>query len=306
MTNGAGLRLPDFIGVGPASTGTTWLHAVLKHHLGLPKRYKEVRFFDRHYSLDLVWYADHFAQYPPQLKVGEITPRYLHSALARLRIAKDIPECKIVCTFREHAARMYSVYKLLRRQGLITEKSFEATLNKRASMIINHYRYAHDLGLWLDAFDREQVLVCLYDDLESDPQGYLDRITDFIGSARISLADSDTGSQPINNIDRLALRPRLAGMMWHLERSLDPNRSYKLRRILKRFGIWQYSLRQGDSFPPIEPEVQTRLRELFRSDVEKLEQMIGRDLSAWKRPADRGSPELTWRTSERLLDKLSG
>jgi len=284
MKNRAGLRLPDFIGVGPARTGTTWLHRVLEGHVGVPERYKEVHFFDRYYSRGMAWYANHFAQYPAQLKVGEITPNYFYSPPARSRIAEDIPECKIICTIREPVARMHSVYRLMCRLGKITQPSFERALDQHRSIKVNHYRYAYDLRLWLAAFDRERVLVCLYDDLESDPQAHLNRITDFLGTPRISIAGSRFATQRIHSIPRAPLRPYLAAWMWQFHRATDRDRGYNFRRIFERLGIWQYCLKEGEPFPPLDPDLEARLRERFLPDIEALEEIIGRDLTAWKLP----------------------
>ena len=64
--NGKSLRLPDFIHVGPPRTGTTWLHEVLKGHVGLPEG-KSTRFFETEYHRGIEWYADFFKDYPPNL-----------------------------------------------------------------------------------------------------------------------------------------------------------------------------------------------------------------------------------------------
>ena len=86
------LRLPDFIGIGPPRTGTTWLHQVLANgHVGVPRRIKELHFFDKHYSRGFEWYAGHFSQYSEQTRIGEITPDYFRSQEARARMARDIP-----------------------------------------------------------------------------------------------------------------------------------------------------------------------------------------------------------------------
>jgi hypothetical protein len=281
MNNHTGLRLPDFIGVGPARTGTTWLHWVLAHHVGMPRRFKEVHFFDRYYSKGLAWYARNFEEYPAQLKAGEITPRYFHTPEARVRIAKDIPGCKIVCSLREPVARMHSVYKLMCHLGSITEPSFECAIDKFPSTKLNQYDSADVLRGWLTDFGRERILVCLYDDLEKDPQAYLNRITDFIDAPRIALAES-RATKRIHSIGGAPRRPRLAGMLWRYHRSMDRDRSYTFRRILKYLGIWQYCFRDGDRFPSLDRDFANRLRERFVGDVEALEEILGRDLSAWK------------------------
>ena len=36
------------------------------------------------------------------------------------------------------------------------------------------------------------------------------------------------------------------------------------------------------SYPPMKPETRNKLKKYFREDIEKLEKLINRDLSAWK------------------------
>ena len=43
-------------------------------------------------------------------------PTYFSNAISRERIKHDIPDCKIIVTFREPAARLYSLYRLLRSE----------------------------------------------------------------------------------------------------------------------------------------------------------------------------------------------
>ena len=50
----AALRFPDFIGVGPARTGTTGFTRSLKGHVGLPL-IKETQFFKRYYDKGPEW-----------------------------------------------------------------------------------------------------------------------------------------------------------------------------------------------------------------------------------------------------------
>ena len=71
MKDGAPLRLPDFIAVGPPRTGTTWLDRVLRGHVGLPAGVKETQFFIWRYSLGIEWYAAHFRDCldPPKERV---------------------------------------------------------------------------------------------------------------------------------------------------------------------------------------------------------------------------------------------
>ena len=74
MRSGAQFRLPDFVGIGPERTGTTWLHNTLTDHVGVPRQIKKVHFFDQNYTRGLAWYARYFEGFPLSTPVGEITP----------------------------------------------------------------------------------------------------------------------------------------------------------------------------------------------------------------------------------------
>jgi len=99
------LRLPDFVGVGPGRTGTTWLHEVLKGHVNLPAGIKETDFFTTNYNKGIEWYADHFRDADRIRPTGEINP-YFGFPEAAERIAIHIPRCKIICTFRNPVERI--------------------------------------------------------------------------------------------------------------------------------------------------------------------------------------------------------
>src|SRR5580704_8422377 len=105
-------RLPDFFAVGPQRTGTTWLHEVMKPHLGLPRGIKETDFFLKNYSRGMRWYLECFEGYPPGLHLGEVDPNYFGEDIARERIAKDVPNAKIVVTLRDPVDRAYSSYRV--------------------------------------------------------------------------------------------------------------------------------------------------------------------------------------------------
>src|SRR5579872_2619142 len=75
-------RLPEFLGVGPPRTGTTWLHNVLEGHVDLPYGIKETGFFSVYYDKGIDWYARHFRYATGERPVGEISC-YFFEAEAR-------------------------------------------------------------------------------------------------------------------------------------------------------------------------------------------------------------------------------
>jgi hypothetical protein len=66
----------------------------------------------------LNWYLAHFPASPEKQTMGEVAPTYFASARARERIAKLIPDAKVVCVFRNPVERVLSLYRLKRAYGM--------------------------------------------------------------------------------------------------------------------------------------------------------------------------------------------
>ena len=191
-TNGKALRLPTFIHVGPPRTGTTWLHEVTKGHIGLPSK-KETGFFDGRYELGIDWYCSLFGEYPADVPGGEFCPSYFSNTVARERIKELIPDCKIIVTFREPAARLYSMYRLNRLSRNPVKDTFKGYWRFPINCGADLCNYATNLKRWQAAFGKQRVLVLFYEDLSANPQTYLDTVCDFIGARRIPLDRSKIG-----------------------------------------------------------------------------------------------------------------
>lgn len=283
-------RLPDFIAVGPQRTGTTWLHEVLKPQLGLPRGTKETDFFLKNYAKGMPWYLDYFRGYPPEMILGEVDPNYFGEEIARDRIANDIPRAKIIVTLRDPVERAYSSYRVMRRDAW-TRVGFEETIaNNR--IIRESSRYAHHLLNWQKRFGRERVMVCLYDDLEASPQNFLAAICDFLGAPHIKVEGAAIASERVNTVTRAPRSRKLAQNARNARDWMGRHRWHRAVELLEHAGIWKFCFGGGEEFAPLDPAVDARLREHFRPEVEALERLIGRDLSAWK--TTRGSATTTF------------
>ncbi|MGH7950026.1 MAG: sulfotransferase family protein [Candidatus Binataceae bacterium] len=272
--------LPDFIVVGPQRTGTTWLDAVLRGRVNLPRRAKETDFFTRHYAKGLDWYREYFADARAGFPTGEIDPNYFGAADARDRIARDLPRCRIVCTLRDPTERAYSSYRTMRRDAW-TRVGFEETV-ARNEVIRESSRYAHHLRAWQQLFAPDRVLVLLYDDLEAAPQLFLDRVCLFIGIPPFPLAEVPDAQLRINTVE---IAPRSRRIAQNARNARDWMREHKWRRTisaLDRLGVWRWSFGGGEEFAPMDLDVESRLRDHFRAEVEAFEALIVRDLSSWK------------------------
>ena len=195
------MRLPDFIIGGAPRSGTTWLYELLDRHpdVHMAKPVKpEPKFFlvDHIYAKGLGFYADTwFAAARAGQQAGEKSTDYLESAAAAERIARDLPDVRLVFILREPADRAYSNYLWTKMNGLETE-SFETALSleeERERTLPERWKFARPfsyfsrglyadlLGPYFARFPREQILVVRFEDIVECPATLATRVQRFIG-----------------------------------------------------------------------------------------------------------------------------
>ncbi len=281
MASSRPFSLPDFIGLGPPRTGTTWLHRMLRDQVDLPHGVKETQFFTTFYSKGIDWYAHHFRYATGERKIGEICP-YFVAPKAPARIRRHLPDCKFLVTLRNPADHAYSTYKMVLR-GAFVRGTFEQVLNTRPH-IDDSNRYARHLKAWFEHFGTERFLIMRYEDLRNDPQSYLDRICDFIETPRIPISDHARGQKQVNFIERAPKSRKLAQNARHLRYWLKRRHAYPVIRALGRTGIWEFCNGRGEIFAPLSPEQRAMLAERYLPEVDALEDLLKIDLSEWKAP----------------------
>jgi hypothetical protein len=284
--------LPDVIGIGPARTGTTWLHEKLSGHVDLPRDVKETKFFERYHARGIEWYASLFRHCRGDRPIAEICP-YLAAPHAPEWIAEVIPNCKFIVTLRDPVDRMYSHYKMMRGYAF-TRLPVEEAL-KADRFLAQGSLYASNLERWFAIFPRSNFLITLFEDLRQRPQAYLDCISDLIGIKRVSLAGQKERRYLTNSFDRAPRSFKLAQNARHLRIMLREHDWNRTVNFLTRMGVWGWCAGGGEKFLPLTPERDARLRELYLPEIEVLEKLVGCDLSAWKssRLPSAGVPVLT-------------
>ncbi|HVM92027.1 MAG TPA: sulfotransferase [Terriglobales bacterium] len=271
--------LPSFFVIGPPRTGTTWLHEVLKDSVTLPA-IKETRFFDFNFHYGMDWYRAQFHAASSGQPIGEIAPTYFVSPASRDRIAKLLPEAKIVCIFRNPVERLLSLYRLKIAYGMIPWNFDQAIV--RDPELIESGRYATNLKAWRRAFGEEQVMATLYDDLRDHPQAYLDRLLDFLGIPRFELSSSQRGF--VNGSEHMT-HPRNYERTRRASIAADWFKARRLGSVVAKFKksrLCRFVLGGGSPFAELSTETSGQIAEVFRPEVEELEVLMNRDLSAWK------------------------
>ena len=275
-----GCRVPSFFIVGPPRTGTSWLHEVLSERAVLPHPTKETRFFDLHFRRGLEWYRAHYPKATDGLPMGEVAPTYFASRVARQRISITAPDAKIVCIFRDPVARMLSLYRLKLAFGMIKWGFEEAVI--RDPELMETGRYATHLKAWQRDLGPQQVLPTVYDDLEKDPQSFLNTLLDFVNIPRFDLAQSRNHfvhASEAMTLPRSYYRTKAATALadWLKARRFD-----RLVASVKGSAVGKLFLGGGTAFPEPSPEFIMTLYKRCRPEVDELEVMMNRDFSAWK------------------------
>jgi hypothetical protein len=275
-------RLPSFFIVGPPRTGSSWLYEVLRPHASLPDPSKETRFFDKHFHRGLKWYLAHYKSGAIEQPRGEIAPTYFASSSARERIAETAPHAKVVCVFRNPVERIISLYRLKLAYGMI-DCTLEEAIERDPELMATS-RYATNLKLWRQSFGEQNIFVALYDDLQRDAQEFVDAVADFVGIPRFAVVSEKYGL--VHNSEKMShprspygARTALRFAEWLRSRRLD-----QIVVAFKRSRLRKLVHGGGPPFRAPEAETSLRLHEMLLPEVEELEALLQRDLSAWKIP----------------------
>lgn len=180
-----GLRLPDFLGIGAARAGTTWLHFNLAAHpqVTMPVS-KEQRFWNANLSRGLNAYSRAFAA-PPGHFVGELTPAYGIMEEWRVKlVARVLPDVRLIYLMRDPVERAWSHLAMWARNrnlspGDLTDQQIGEVLGSEPC--IRHGAYSEVYRTYSEVFDRDQIFVGFYDDLEERPRELLEDIFEHIG-----------------------------------------------------------------------------------------------------------------------------
>ncbi|GAB3731143.1 sulfotransferase family protein [Nocardiopsis nanhaiensis] len=211
VTSGA-RALPDFLICGAQRSGTTSLFKALSLHPAVtgPTLRKGVHYFDTGHHNGLDWYRAHFPlratlrarRGRDRIRVCESSPYYLFHPLAAERIAKDLPEARIVVILRDPVERAYSAHAHETARGFETEpfaKALEleegrlAGSEQRLLEEPGYYSHSHQhhgyvsRGRYVDQLERmerhvgrERMHVVDYADLFDGRSRALDEIAQFL------------------------------------------------------------------------------------------------------------------------------
>ena len=278
-TSGA---LPNLIVIGGLKCGTTSLHHYLNLHPEVEmSRPKELNFFvdELNWELGPEWYASHFDRRAAVR--GESSPHYTNlprytGTAERMREMLG-EETRIVYMVRDPIDRLLSHY-LHNVAGGYESRSLEGAVAAPDSAYVARGRYAIQLDPYLREFGAERIAVVSREELANDRAATMRRVFEHLGvDAAFTSAQFErqweTGSAKSGGGFRLMDRAvRLPGLR-ALDRNFD-RLPESLRWLVERV-VHDPSTGAAPK-PELPAELRSRLRDLFRDDVARLEQLTRR------------------------------
>lgn len=209
---------PIFLIIGASRCGTTALYDYLTKNIdGFPAPVKELHFFDQQFEKGVTWYRGNFPTifhkfYLEKLRnrkiiAGEASARYLHNPFVAKRIAKTMPDVKLIVMFRNPVDRTYSHYSRRFVKGG-EHRSFEQVVNEELTFLeqkhepktskdvstrymlhpyLSRSLYYNELKVWAKYFPKSQILVIKSEDFFKEPHEVLRKVYDFLGKKNIDL-----------------------------------------------------------------------------------------------------------------------
>jgi hypothetical protein len=318
-------KRPNFFIVGAAKCGTTALCHYLAKHPDVFVARTEPAFFgaDLHLGPQFQLYRRYPEEYfslfdgwGDQARGGEKSVWYLFSKTAAVEIKAFNPDALIIIMLREPTAMLYSLYHEFLAVGNEHLPTFEEALaaedDRRAGRRLNRQtflaqmlvyretvRFYEQVKRYFDVFGRERVHVIIYDDFSTQTAEVFRKTLAFLGVAydgippefKVVNGNANGDNSVRSTILRAIMNDRMLRQAAVDLRNWLP---YSVFTAMRKTWVKlnEFNFRESPAKRrPMDPELKLSLLREFAPEVERLSELLGRDLTHWSVPGGLTQPE---------------
>jgi hypothetical protein len=297
--------LPTFLLIGAAKAGTTSLFHIMGQHPQVwMSPVKEPHYFSVAEAdpADLAFcpgetvtrwpeYLALFQGARPDQARGEASVDYIHTAAVPQRVRERLPGVRLLVMLRHPVDATWSRYWMSRRHGETTRSLEELIASEPldrptdlpwgiwADVVVRSSLYATHLRRWIDEVGRDALLIRTADELREAPDAVLRSVFEHIGVDPTVPVDA---GRRLNE----GYEPRSARLhrwtRWPSARTLTVARAV-VPHPVRRWARVRTMQMNERPISPMAPATRQRLLDIYREDTLELEEVLGRDLSAWRR-----------------------
>jgi len=280
---------PNFFIVGSPKSATTSLHEYLKNIPGIfMSPLKEPNYFSRKTILhdarikpirDKKKYLALFEDVTDEKIVGESSTTYLEDEDVPSLIHEEVPEARILICLRDPVVRAFSEFLMLRKMDVVNSSFHEdiqkALLNKESrfgnSRRLKSGLYSESVKRYLEIFGPKQVKIIIFEEFIKNPKFFLEQIIKFLelSSSFVKFEDEphNAFSEYRGKISKKILTNSKITKIG--VKIISPS----IRKFL-RFKLLEKRINK----PKMETNERQFLIKFYRDDVNKLKEILGREL----------------------------
>ncbi len=298
---------PNFFIIGAPKSGTTALaHYLSEHPQVFFSKPKELFFWssdhpkarERHNVYTLEDYLPYFRGSEGYLAIGEGSTNYLQSRDAIKNILAYNPDSKFIVLLRNPVDVAYGMHGELCRHYFENVLDFQDAWNLQSlraqgqkvphqCVMENQLQYkdvasyAEQLERLVDLVPASQRRVFLFEEFSKQTKSVYDSVCQFLG-----IIDNGRTNFPRVNPAR-QYRSKLLGKLYQNPPPLIEPLMKKVRHVYATASVpmrdWlANSLSKQEPRTPLNDDFRDQLRQTFRSDVERVEQLLNVKLDAWR------------------------
>lgn len=269
---------PSFLIAGAPRSGTGWLLSALREHPQIFMPLEEIRYFSFNYEKSIDWYHEFFDGVGSNKVKGEKSPSYIYAKNAPQRIFNYNQNMKMIFVLRDPIGRAYSNYKM-RLRGGDASGNIEKEMST-GSRIVDIGLYYKHISRYLKYFDIEDIKILIFEDVKNNPKKLFSNVCSFLGV--------DDGFEPSNLNEKYGGSRPLPKFrdVWKMVVNASMYMSRKSKKIasvleyVRKSRVVEYihRINSGEEYPKISNEKREELKSYYKHDVNKISEMLEREL----------------------------